>query len=172
MKFLSWWKLFFFNSTSQQQNKTPLHSKILGRKGQFNKSTAEKSPIYEIFELVKMIFSQFNKSTAKRYTSTFVIFRQDSPIQQVNGQKNTCIGNFWVGEIDFLQFNKSTAKWYTPIFRNFWQESTNQQVNGQKRQLYMKFLSWWNRFFSQFNKSTAKWYTLIKYSHNQKFYGG
>ena len=41
----------------------PPHSEILGRIDQFNKSTDKKTPTYEIFDLVKYFFHQFNKST-------------------------------------------------------------------------------------------------------------
>ncbi len=47
----------------------------------------QKTPICEIFELMKYIFSQFNKSTAKWHNPTFRNFSQDGPIQQVNARK-------------------------------------------------------------------------------------
>ena len=132
---------------------------MLGRKVQFNKSTAKKTSIYEIFELVKKIFSQFNKSTGKWQTPTFWTFSQESPIQQVNGQKTPIYQIFELLKYIFSQLNKSTSKWHTHTFGNFSQESPNftldspiQQVNGRKNTYIWNF---WvrERDFSEFNKS-------------------
>ena len=69
MKFLSWCNRFFLNSTSQQQNDTPhikyFHTQTVSWIVQFNKSTAKKTPIYEIFESMKIIFSSIQQVNSK-----------------------------------------------------------------------------------------------------------
>ena len=66
-----WMKInFFLNSTSQQQNHTTTSPKIYICKTEYAKSTSQqgKNTSYIIvFTLRKMIYSEFNKSTAKSH---------------------------------------------------------------------------------------------------------
>ena len=146
MKFLRWWNRFFLNSTSQQQNDIPPQLDVLSRIAQFNKSTNKKIPLFEIFELVNKVSSQFNKSTTKWHTPTFRNLRQESLIQQVKGRKHTHVGNFELVENGFLNSTSQQQNNTAPFSKVL---STKDQFNKSmaKKHLYMKFLDSRNGFF-------------------------
>ena len=106
---------------------------------QFNKSTNENH-LYMKFLRYKVVpnseilcwIVQFNKSTAKK-----------PPIYGIFEMRKQSF---------FLPIQQLNKEFTHPRSKNLRQDKINKST--AKKHLYMKFLSWLNRFFFQFNKST------------------
>ena len=113
--------MIFLNSTSQQQNDTPLiksfHTKKVYVDSPIQQINGQKTPIYEIFELVKIIF--FFNSTSQQQIDT-------TPYSEIIGR--------------IVQFNKSTAKKHLYMkFLSWWKWFFSiQQVNSKMTHPYIQ----------------------------------